>query len=179
MNKVVRNNLHVKLGDLVNVHQCLDIKYGKHVHILPSDDSIHHLASPAHFPKLVSSFQQASSRGPVRFRHTHAGLAMSTACLVITYALHLYPAKFLLAANTACSSSAHGPALAPHSTTSQAHSSPAFGMGSHSALPVVMLALAASPTRSLLWMGMKTQPGCVEIACPEYPNGPPVRERVI
>jgi transitional endoplasmic reticulum ATPase len=40
MNKVARNNLRVKLGDVVNVHQCLDIKYGKHVHILPFDDSI-------------------------------------------------------------------------------------------------------------------------------------------
>ena len=39
-----RNNLRVKLGDLVNVHQCLDIKYGKHVHILLFDDSIEGLS---------------------------------------------------------------------------------------------------------------------------------------
>ncbi|KAF9241398.1 P-loop containing nucleoside triphosphate hydrolase protein [Melanogaster broomeanus] len=32
MNKVARNNLRVKLGDVVNVHQCLDIKYGKRIH---------------------------------------------------------------------------------------------------------------------------------------------------
>jgi transitional endoplasmic reticulum ATPase len=44
MNKVARNNLRVKLGDLVDVHQCLDIKYGKHVHILPFDDSIEGLS---------------------------------------------------------------------------------------------------------------------------------------
>ena len=44
MNKVARNNLRVKLGDVVNVHQCLDIKYGKHVHILPFDDSIEGLS---------------------------------------------------------------------------------------------------------------------------------------
>ena len=44
MNKVARNNLQVKLGDLVNVHQCLDIKYGKRVHILPFDDSIEGLS---------------------------------------------------------------------------------------------------------------------------------------
>jgi len=44
MNKVARNNLRVKLGDLVNVHQCLDIKYGKRVHILPFDDSIEGLS---------------------------------------------------------------------------------------------------------------------------------------
>jgi len=43
MNKVVRNNLRVKLGDLVNVHQCLNIKYGRRlrrVQILPFDDSV-------------------------------------------------------------------------------------------------------------------------------------------
>src|SRR6266545_4979153 len=44
VNKVARNNLRVKLGDLVTVHQCLDIKYGKRVHILPFDDSIEGLS---------------------------------------------------------------------------------------------------------------------------------------
>ena len=44
LNKVARNNLRVKLGDLVNVHSCLDIKYGKRVHILPFDDSIEGLS---------------------------------------------------------------------------------------------------------------------------------------
>ncbi|KAG6877539.1 hypothetical protein C0993_006232 [Termitomyces sp. T159_Od127] len=44
INKVARNNLRVKLADLVNVHQCLDIKYGKRVHILPFDDSIEGLS---------------------------------------------------------------------------------------------------------------------------------------
>ena len=34
----------VKLGDLVNVHQCPDIKYGKRMHILPFDDSIEGLS---------------------------------------------------------------------------------------------------------------------------------------
>ncbi|QRV73907.1 AAA family ATPase [Ceratobasidium sp. AG-Ba] len=40
MNKVARNNLRVKLGDLCNVQPCHDIKYGKRVHILPFDDSV-------------------------------------------------------------------------------------------------------------------------------------------
>ncbi|KAF5751564.1 cell division cycle protein 48 [Tripterygium wilfordii] len=40
MNKVVRSNLRVRLGDVVSVHQCPDVKYGKRVHILPIDDSI-------------------------------------------------------------------------------------------------------------------------------------------
>ncbi|ONM04939.1 hypothetical protein ZEAMMB73_Zm00001d032371 [Zea mays] len=40
MNKVVRQNLRVRLGDVVSVHQCEDVKYGKRVHILPIDDTI-------------------------------------------------------------------------------------------------------------------------------------------
>ncbi|KAF6753426.1 P-loop containing nucleoside triphosphate hydrolase protein [Ephemerocybe angulata] len=44
LNKVARNNLRVKLGDLVNVHQCLDVKYGKRIHVLPFDDSIEGLS---------------------------------------------------------------------------------------------------------------------------------------
>nr|QKN61277.1 cell division cycle protein 48 homolog isoform X2 [Rehmannia glutinosa] len=40
MNKVVRANLRVRLTDMVSVHQCPDVKYGKRVHILPIDDSI-------------------------------------------------------------------------------------------------------------------------------------------
>lgn len=40
INKVVRKNLRVKLGDIVSVHQCTDVKYGKRVHVLPIDDTI-------------------------------------------------------------------------------------------------------------------------------------------
>lgn len=40
INKVVRSNLRVRLGDVVSVHQCPDVKYGKRVHILPIDDTI-------------------------------------------------------------------------------------------------------------------------------------------
>eukprot|EP00741_Cyanophora_paradoxa_P022393 tig00021463_g21619.t1 len=40
MNKVVRQNLRVRLGDIVSVHQCPDVKYGKRVHVLPIDDTI-------------------------------------------------------------------------------------------------------------------------------------------
>jgi transitional endoplasmic reticulum ATPase len=44
VNQVARNNLRVKLGDLVNMHQCLNIQYGKRAHILPFDDSIEGLS---------------------------------------------------------------------------------------------------------------------------------------
>jgi len=40
MNKVVRTNLRVRLGDIVSVHQCPDVKYGKRIHVLPIDDTI-------------------------------------------------------------------------------------------------------------------------------------------
>jgi transitional endoplasmic reticulum ATPase len=40
MNRVVRNNLRVRLGDVVSVAECLDVKYGKRIHVLPIDDSI-------------------------------------------------------------------------------------------------------------------------------------------
>jgi hypothetical protein len=44
MNKVVRNNLRVRLGDIVSVHQCPDVKYGKRIHVLPIDDTIEGLS---------------------------------------------------------------------------------------------------------------------------------------
>ena len=40
MNKVVRNNLRVRFGDIVQVHPCTDIPNGNRVHILPLDDTI-------------------------------------------------------------------------------------------------------------------------------------------
>jgi len=39
LNKVVRKNLRVRLGDIVSIHQCPDVKYGKRVHILPFEDT--------------------------------------------------------------------------------------------------------------------------------------------
>ncbi|CAE6922093.1 CDC48 [Symbiodinium natans] len=40
MNKVVRKNLRVRLGDIISVHACGDVPYGKRVHVLPLDDTI-------------------------------------------------------------------------------------------------------------------------------------------
>lgn len=39
MNRVVRSNLCVHLADIVSVHPCPDVKYGKRVRILPIDDT--------------------------------------------------------------------------------------------------------------------------------------------
>jgi len=40
MNKVVRKNLKVRLGDLVTVNSCEDVPYGKRIHVLPIDDTL-------------------------------------------------------------------------------------------------------------------------------------------
>ena len=38
--RVMRSNIRVRLGDVVALVPCPDIKYGKRVHVLPIDDSI-------------------------------------------------------------------------------------------------------------------------------------------
>ncbi|KAL8436643.1 hypothetical protein ACSSS7_001573 [Eimeria intestinalis] len=40
LNKVVRKNLRVRLGDMVHVSACADCPYGKRIHVLPLDDTI-------------------------------------------------------------------------------------------------------------------------------------------
>lgn len=40
MNRVVRQNLRVRLGDIVSVQACPDVKYGKRIHVLPIDDTV-------------------------------------------------------------------------------------------------------------------------------------------
>ncbi|GAB2226975.1 hypothetical protein Droror1_Dr00008774 [Drosera rotundifolia] len=40
MNRVIRENLRVKIGDVVSVHQLADIPYGNRVFILPIDDTV-------------------------------------------------------------------------------------------------------------------------------------------
>eukprot|EP00128_Syssomonas_multiformis_P001095 Colp12_sorted_trinity150504_noHs@5225 len=45
INRVVRTNLRVRIGDVVAVHACPDVKYGKRIHVLPIDDTIEGLTS--------------------------------------------------------------------------------------------------------------------------------------
>ncbi|KAF4025461.1 hypothetical protein G4228_017392 [Cervus hanglu yarkandensis] len=40
MNRVVRNNLRVHLGDVISIQPCPDVKYGKRIHVLPIDDTV-------------------------------------------------------------------------------------------------------------------------------------------
>jgi transitional endoplasmic reticulum ATPase len=44
MNKVVRNNLRVKLMDVVMIKPLQEVKYGKRIHVLPIDDTIEGLS---------------------------------------------------------------------------------------------------------------------------------------
>ncbi|ORX56832.1 transitional endoplasmic reticulum ATPase [Hesseltinella vesiculosa] len=40
INKVVRNNLRVHLGDIITIHPCPDIKYGARIIVQPIDDTV-------------------------------------------------------------------------------------------------------------------------------------------
>lgn len=40
MNRVVRNNLRVRLSDVVSIQPCPSVKYGKRIHVLPMDDTV-------------------------------------------------------------------------------------------------------------------------------------------
>lgn len=44
MNRVVRRNLHLRLGDVCRVYPCADVKYGKRIHVLPFEDTIEGLS---------------------------------------------------------------------------------------------------------------------------------------
>mmetsp|Transcript_7894 Transcript_7894/g.1041 ORF Transcript_7894/g.1041 Transcript_7894/m.1041 type:complete len:286 (-) Transcript_7894:1455-2312(-) len=59
LNKVVRNNLRVRLGDLVTVTACGDIPYGQRVHILPLDDTIEGITGNLFDTYLKPYFQEA------------------------------------------------------------------------------------------------------------------------
>jgi transitional endoplasmic reticulum ATPase len=59
LNKVVRNNLRVKLGDIVSIHACPDVPYGKRVHILPLEDTIQGLTGNLFETYLRPYFREA------------------------------------------------------------------------------------------------------------------------
>ena len=64
MNKVVRKNLRVRLGDLVTVNACGDVPYGKRIHVLPLDDTIEGVTGNLFDVYLKPYFLEA--RRPVR-----------------------------------------------------------------------------------------------------------------
>lgn len=59
MNKVVRNNLQVRPGDIVSVHRSLDVRCGKRVLVLPLDDTVVGLTGDLVAPFLKPYFGRA------------------------------------------------------------------------------------------------------------------------
>ena len=70
--QVVRKNLRVRLGDIVSVHQCPDVKYGKRIHVLPFEDTIEGISGNLFDAFLKPYFQEAYR--PVR--KVRGGLAV-------------------------------------------------------------------------------------------------------
>ena len=64
MNRVVRNNLRVRVGDVVSVQPCPDIKYGKSITVLPIDDTVEGLTGNLYEAFLKPYFLE--SYRPVR-----------------------------------------------------------------------------------------------------------------
>ncbi|XP_012554675.2 transitional endoplasmic reticulum ATPase [Hydra vulgaris] len=59
MNRVVRQNLRVRLGDIVSVQACPDVKYGKRIHVLPLDDTVEGLTGSLFEVFLKPYFMEA------------------------------------------------------------------------------------------------------------------------
>ncbi|KAG2329121.1 hypothetical protein Bca52824_000301 [Brassica carinata] len=66
MNKVVRSNLRVRLGDVISLHQCPDVKYGNRVHVLPIDDTIEGVTGNIFDAYLKLYFLEAYRPGGMR-----------------------------------------------------------------------------------------------------------------
>ena len=64
MNRVVRNNLRVRIGDVVSVTAVPDIQYGDRIHVLPIDDTIEGLTGNL-FDVILKPYFMESYR-PVR-----------------------------------------------------------------------------------------------------------------
>uniref|UniRef100_A0A674NGA2 Transitional endoplasmic reticulum ATPase n=1 Tax=Takifugu rubripes TaxID=31033 RepID=A0A674NGA2_TAKRU len=72
MNRVVRNNLRVRLGDVISIQPCPDVKYGKRIHVLPIDDTVEGITGNLFEVYLKPYFLEAYR--PIRkggLTHTH------------------------------------------------------------------------------------------------------------
>eukprot|EP01083_Nonionella_stella_P080446 221105_1 len=64
MNKCIRQNLRLKLGDVCSLHSAGEVKYGKAIHVLPFDDTIEGITGNLFETYLKPYFQE--SYRPVR-----------------------------------------------------------------------------------------------------------------
>jgi len=59
MNKVIRKNLRVKLGDIVSLHNAGEVKYGDKVHVLPFEDTVQGISGNLFETYLKPYFQES------------------------------------------------------------------------------------------------------------------------
>jgi len=59
MNKTIRKNLRIKLGDVVSIHNAGEVPYGKAIHVLPFDDSVEGISGNLFDTYLKPYFQEA------------------------------------------------------------------------------------------------------------------------
>uniref|UniRef100_A0A2N9G2E2 AAA+ ATPase domain-containing protein n=1 Tax=Fagus sylvatica TaxID=28930 RepID=A0A2N9G2E2_FAGSY len=94
MNRVVRSNLRVWLGDVVSLHQCPDIKYGNKVHVLPLDDTVEGLTGNL-FDAYLKPYFMDSYR-PVRKGNNLLRFVSWLNCLQGIKAIGVKPPKGIL-----------------------------------------------------------------------------------
>jgi len=66
MNRSIRKNLRIRLGDVVSIQSCEDAKYGKRIHVLPIDDTVEGLTGSLFDVYLKPYFTEA-------YRPVHKG----------------------------------------------------------------------------------------------------------
>eukprot|EP01060_Flectonema_neradi_P039295 TRINITY_DN85_c0_g1_i2.p1 TRINITY_DN85_c0_g1~~TRINITY_DN85_c0_g1_i2.p1 ORF type:complete len:809 (+),score=231.88 TRINITY_DN85_c0_g1_i2:47-2428(+) len=59
MHKVTRKNVRVRLGDMIFLYPCKDIKYGQRIHVLPIDDTVEGLTGDLFDLFLQPHFKEA------------------------------------------------------------------------------------------------------------------------
>lgn len=80
MNKVVRNNLRVRLGDVITIYPCAEIEYGQRIHVLPLDDTVEDLEGDLFQAYLKPYFLEAYR--PVRKGEQASFVLSFTGCTV-------------------------------------------------------------------------------------------------
>jgi hypothetical protein len=73
LNKVVRKNLRVRLGDIITIHEEKDVPYAKRIHVLPVDDTIEGVSGNLFEVYLKPYFQvrPTQSRGDTVWLRAH------------------------------------------------------------------------------------------------------------
>ncbi|CAF3228045.1 unnamed protein product, partial [Rotaria sp. Silwood2] len=105
MNRVVRNNLRVRLGDIVSIQGCRDVEHGKYIHVSPVDDTVQGITGnllEVYLKPYFGKFHRPVHKGDVVIVHAamHAvefkviETEPSPYCIVtLDTVIHCYPIK--------------------------------------------------------------------------------------